>query len=253
MNKQDIILNGSINKGAKVAGLDITDDEMAKINKHTLSPLGSDDVFTFKVLMCDNAIDRHHEHFSMKALHQMKDLYIGKPIIKDHDPSADNQVGRVYDTELMVTDEIVKETGQNYAGVVAKCYVLNNDKNKDLISDIVGGIKKEVSVSTRVNELNCSICGMNNVKTACPHWWGKEYDGETCHFELGDVTDVLELSFVATPAQRKAGTMKANGANTMSDEIVDSKKESINDLNEAILKAQLDNVNTFLKIRKGDL
>lgn len=45
-------------------------------------------------------------------------------------------------------------------------------------------------------------------KAWCEHRWGKEYDGEACHFTLSDISDAYELSFVAIPAQRGAGTKK---------------------------------------------
>ena len=45
----------------------------------------------------------------------------------------------------------------------------------------------------------------------CPHMWGREYDGKVCFFTLDGVKDVHELSFVAVPAQRRAGTVKTYG------------------------------------------
>ena len=95
--------------------------------------------------------------------------------------------------------------------LVAKCYVLVNDANANLIADIKGGIKKEVSVGFRLGSYTCSVCGTDNVKAWCEHWPGKEYDGHQCHFAMSDIRDAYELSFVAVPAQREAGAVKLFG------------------------------------------
>ena len=44
------------------------------------------------------------------ALKDLKKLYIGKTMIKDHRRTADNQIARVYETEL-VQDDTAKLTG----------------------------------------------------------------------------------------------------------------------------------------------
>lgn len=208
MNKDKILLDGMVSKGADVRELKITDDEMAKINDLTLEPLESDDVYVFKVSICDNDIDRQHERFTLKAIDEMAGLFVGKPLIKDHDRKADNQIGRIYATEVITSETEKTEIGEPYTKLVAHCYILNTETNKDLLSDIKGGIKKEVSVNLRVSSAKCSICGTDNAKSYCDHYWGQVYGGEKCHFELGEPIDAFEVSFVAVPAQAKAGTMK---------------------------------------------
>lgn len=51
----------------------------------------------------------------------------------------------------------------------------------------------------------CSICGKEN----CEHHGGERYDGKLCFFTLLDPVDAYEWSFVAVPAQRKAGVIKS--------------------------------------------
>ncbi len=52
--------------------------------------------------MGDNELDdRNYEPFNLNALKDLKKLYIGKTMIKDHRRTADNQIARVYDTELV--------------------------------------------------------------------------------------------------------------------------------------------------------
>lgn len=200
---------GRIFKGARIEKSAANDDTMTKINQFTLAELSADDVFIFKVAMCDNEIDRHYEAFSKKALNEMAELFVGKTIIKDHKPTADNQIGRIFAAEVVSDASRKGHDGGECLQLVAHCYMLKTESNADLIAEISGGIKKEVSVGFRVGSAICSICKVDNAKTACPHWWGKEYEGELCYFILDEVTDAYELSFVAVPAQREAGTVKS--------------------------------------------
>lgn len=195
-------------KGARIEKSAAGDGDLALINRHTLAELTADDVFTFKIAMCDNRIDRDFEAFDEAALKQMAGLFVGKTIIKDHNHKADNQIGRIYACEVEQPGGL-SDTGDQYMQLVAKCYVLVNEANANLIADIKGGIKKEVSVGFRLSSAVCSICGTDNAKASCSHWWGKEYDGKTCYFTLSGISDAYELSFVAVPAQREAGTVKS--------------------------------------------
>ena len=89
--------------------------------------------------------------------------------------------------------------------------MVKTKSNEDLITEIDAGIKKEVSVGCAIGEVVCSICGTDNRKRWCEHWNGKEYDGNMCYFELKSPIDAYEVSFVAVPAQPKAGTTKNYG------------------------------------------
>ncbi|MDL2288699.1 hypothetical protein LJC32_04905 [Oscillospiraceae bacterium OttesenSCG-928-F05] len=88
------------------------------------------------------------------------------------------------------------------------------ENNEALIKAIEAGIKKEVSIGCSVEKSLCSICG-NDItdRTKCTHIKGMRYpiggEEKLCYAELDDATDVYEWSFVAVPAQRRAGVMKA--------------------------------------------
>ena len=200
-----------LNKSAQVSNLEISDSDMNKINKYTLEKLTKDEVFVFKVAMCDNEIDRDFEVFTIKALNDMAKLFVGKTVIKDHTARADNQVARIYATEVVADTTKTTQRGEVYTQLVAHCYMLKTESNKDIIAEIKGGIKKEVSVGFRSEKAVCSICGTDNRKTWCDHYNGKKYEGKLCYFTMEDVTDTYELSFVAVPAQPKAGTVKNYG------------------------------------------
>lgn len=238
--------NGIISKSAEVSTLAVNEKELNKINKMTLEPLKADDVFVFKVAMCDNAIDRDFEVFPLKTLNKLKSLFVGKTMIKDHRRSADNQIARIYDTELIASSTEVTEKGEVYTKLVGHCYMLNSEANKGFIDEIKAGIKKEVSVSLKTTKAVCSICGKDNVKDYCNHWWGKEYDGQTCHFSLEDPTDAYELSFVAVPAQPKAGTLKAYGGQKSKDGQPDDPVVGGKDLELEELELRMKSVGAFL-------
>lgn len=223
---------------------------MKKINKFTLSPLTSEEVFTFKLVMGDNEIDdRNYEPFNLNALKDLKKLYIGKTMIKDHRRTADNQIARVYDTEL-VQDEIKKTgAGETYTKLIAKCYMVKTEKNADLISEIKAGIKKEVSTGCKAKHAYCSICGTDNMKSYCSHYWGKEYETvngkKICYFTLDGAKEAYEVSFVAVPAQPRAGTTKNYGGKEQT-----VQKEKLNNNEEAEINLKIDNLASFLFIEK---
>ena len=133
---------GMICKAATLAQLELTDAELKAINKHTLEPLAAEDVFTFKTVLCDNEVDRSHERFTLKALQDFQKLFFGKTVIKDHNRVADNQVARIYSTELVPTTKTTT-AGEVYTQLVAHCYMLKTASNADLIAEIKAGIKKE--------------------------------------------------------------------------------------------------------------
>lgn len=202
---------GLIYKSAQLENQEVTEAELRAINKHSLAPLTADDVFTFAAVLCDNAVDRQYEHFSAKALEDLRKLFVGKTVIKDHLARADNQVARIYATELVDTGKTLPN-GQPYLQLKAHCYMVRTESNKDLITEIRAGIKKEGSVGFRASSCICSICGTDNAKTYCPHWPGRTYSKEdgkhVCTFKLDGVKDAYEFSLVAIPAQCAAGVSK---------------------------------------------
>ena len=71
------------------------------------------------------------------------------------------------------------------------------------------GIKKEVSVSRAVRRQVCSICGHDiHDRGQCAHGKGQVYGEKRCIVRLAEPTDAFEWSFVAVPAQPRAGVVK---------------------------------------------
>lgn len=181
-------------------------EELEKINQFAKTPLTADQVYTFAVRLCDNEVDRDFERFDEQALSVLGDLFVGKSGIFDHQWSAEGQTARIYRTELIREPERKTAAGDGYCYLKGWAYLLRTEKNEELIAEIEGGIKKEVSVGCSVKRSVCSICGAEN--GTCQHSRGAEYGGKLCFSELREPVDAYEWSFVAVPAQRDAGVLK---------------------------------------------
>lgn len=184
--------------------------ELETLNGFTKTPLSLEDVYLFAVRLCDNQVDRDGEFFDRAALEQLAPLFVGKSGIFDHAWSAKNQTARIYRTEVIPEPGVVPESGESFCYLKGYAYMLRNEANTELIAEIEGGIKKEVSVSCAVSKKLCSICG-NEIgdRLHCSHVAGQVYDGVRGAVRLCDPTDAFEWSFVAVPAQKKSGVVKA--------------------------------------------
>jgi len=197
-----------ISKKQSVGACAPTEEDLAQINRFARRTLTAEEVYTFAVKLCDNEVDRDGERFSNESLEQLAALFVGKSGIFDHEWSADGQTARIYRAEV-VEEDAPTAAGDRYRYVKGCAYMLRSGKNADLIAEIEGGIKKEVSVGCSVARSVCSICGKDIA--ACGHEKGRRYGGKLCFAELQEALDAYEWSFVAVPAQREAGVMKRFG------------------------------------------
>lgn len=200
-------------------------NDLELINQYTRTPLTADQVYTFKLQLCDNEIDRQYDQFTPKALNELAALFIGKTVIFDHSWSAKNQTARIYSTEVEAVQGKKTSNGQPYQRLIAMAYMLNLPSNTETIASLDGGILKEGSVSFNNDTDTCSICGNEYYSCDCPHWKGQVYTEngieKTCYVTLDDVTDAFEFSLVAVPAQREAGITKCfKGGRTLSAETI---------------------------------
>ena len=185
-------------------GLAVTAEDLALINGLAKAELTAEQVYVFALRLCDNEVDRDFERFDNQALERLGELLAGKSGIFDHQWSARGQTAEVVREPAART-----QAGDEYRWLKGWAYLLRTEKNGDLIAEIEGGIKKEVSVGCSAGRSVCSVCGAENGD--CAHAPGREYDGRLCFRELKDVTDAYEWSFVAVPAQRAAGVLKRFG------------------------------------------
>lgn len=201
----------NINKQAGVdQGTALDQTELGLINAMSRKKLTGEEVYTFAVRLCDNEVDRDGERFPAETLEELAPLFVGKSGIFDHQWSAAGQTARIYRTELVRDESVLTAAGDPLCYLKGYAYMLRTEGNRDLIAEIEGGIKKEVSVGCAVEEARCSICGENiHDRSRCAHEKGREYSGKLCWADLVHATDAYEWSFVAVPAQKNAGVMKS--------------------------------------------
>ena len=198
---------------------------LEQLNRFTRRKHTAQEVYMFDVILCDNEVDRDGECFTKQALETLCRRFEGVTGIFDHDPKGSRQTARIFATELVEDPARRTAYGAAYTYLKACAYMIRTDSNQDLIREIDGGIKKEVSVSCAAKTSRCSVCGSTG---ACAHEKGKVYGGRLCYRELEDISDVYEWSFVAVPAQVHAGVTKQYGASGGEDPV------------RKVLQAQLD-------------
>ena len=184
-------------------------EELERINALSRRELGADEVYTFALRLCDNDVDRDFERFDDAALDQLAPMFVGVSGVFDHQWSARGQTARIYRTQVVGGDGSLTADGRPCRYLKGWAYMMRTQENAALIAEIDGGIKREVSVGCAVERVVCSICGQE--LDACPHEKGEEYGGQLCCGVLTGASDVYEWSFVAVPAQRKAGGIKSAG------------------------------------------
>lgn len=126
---------------------------------------------------------------------------MGKPVLRDHNWSAGAQTARVYAAQVeQLTDRLA---------LVLRCYMPRLPETAGVIAAMEAGILRECSVGVAVRQAVCSICGADQLQTGCPHFPGRQYEGQTCVMELEGGADAYEVSLVAVPAQQQAGIVKS--------------------------------------------
>lgn len=187
--------------------------ELAALNQLLGTKLTEEQVYFFALRLCDNHTDRDAEYFARADLERLAALFVGKTGLFDHSWSARDQAARLYRTELEEEPGVVTESGEAGCWLKGYAYLLRTQDNESLIAEIEGGIKKEVSVSCAVARSVCSICG-NDIhdRSLCSHEKGRLYEGKRCIVRLAEPVDAYEWSFVAVPAQPRAGVVKRFGS-----------------------------------------
>ena len=137
----------------------LTKEELDQINRFSKAELTADQVYTFSVRLCDNEVDRDFERFGTEDLDRLGELFLGKSGIFDHQWSANVQTARIYRTEVVREPGTVTAAGDEYRWLKGWAYLMRTEKNQELITEIEGGIKKEVSVGCSMGRSVCSVCG----------------------------------------------------------------------------------------------
>ena len=98
-------MNVKIVKGGSAGSGQCTPEELEAVNAFARTELTAEEVYTFSVILCDNEVDRENECFTDQTLEQLRDLFVGKTGICDHDWRAANQKARIYRTEVVTDPE----------------------------------------------------------------------------------------------------------------------------------------------------
>lgn len=194
-------------EGCVVKSAEAGPAEMEKINRYTRREYAPEEVYSFSLALCDNEVDRDLERFSGEALEKLRELFLGKTCIFDHERRSANQTARIYDTWLERDTGRRTRAGEEYVRLMAKAYLPRTEESRGVVERIESGILKEVSVSCSVKRSVCGVCGQEQ----CRHVQGKDYGGMVGHRVLMEPADAYECSFVAVPAQRGAGVTKSFG------------------------------------------
>lgn len=210
---------------------------LEQLNRFTRRKHTAQEVYMFDVILCDNEVDRDGECFTKQALETLCRRFEGVTGIFDHDPKGSRQTARIFATELVEDPARRTAYGATYTYLKACAYMIRTDSNQDLIREIDGGIKKEVSVSCAAKTSRCSVCGSTG---ACAHEKGKVYGGRLCYRELEDISDVYEWSFVAVPAQVHAGVTKQYGASGGEDPVRKALQAQLDAQQQAVALARQD-------------
>lgn len=188
-------------KSASLEKSELTDDELALINRQTLRTFEASELFTFRLAACDNQVDRDSERFTEDSLRGFARLFAGRPVLRDHDWSAKAQTARVYAADVETLGDVQR--------LVLRCYIPRTDATAQTITLIESGILREASVGVAVRRVLCSVCGADQRQTGCQHIPGMMYNGQMCVMELDGAEDAYEVSLLPVPCQKEAGIIKS--------------------------------------------
>lgn len=163
------------------------------LNHYTNRKFTEEDVYIFPITLCNNEVDRDNEHFSVRALEEMKPMFLGVVGYIN-----DKHTAKIFHTKIITKDYKIS-TGENFTELKAYAYFVRSNDNASIINQIENGEKKEVSISCSVENQTCSICGKDRCKYSCRHVKGRMYDNELCYITLENISDVYEWAFVKLP------------------------------------------------------
>lgn len=223
-------------------------EQLQKINRLTRREMQPEELYVFSAVLCDNQIDRDGERFSQGCLKELAELYVGVTGVLDHQAKSSAQTARIFATEVVQQGDASSNVPEPYTALKAHIYMVRSDASRDMILEIDGGIKKEISVGCVVRNSVCSVCGAR-ADRHCGHIRGQSYEGSSvpCHTVHESGVDAYEWSFVAVPAQPRAGVVKrfgGYGAQDISSEPEEIIKSlgSLGAVDGAQLKAALDKI-----------
>ncbi len=126
-----------------------------------------------------------------------------KPVLTHHEQHSGEPIGRILKAEFS------ESTKSGRKGLVFTVEVTDPIAQEKVLD----GRYQTVSIGASSNKVSCNICGTDRTQEWCEHWKGNTYDGQECHFIVGD-TFGEEVSYVNIPADSDAGNVSIESVET---------------------------------------
>lgn len=158
------------------------------------SELTPEEVFDFpKMVICRSGKNHNRTEITREGQQAAVAEWIGKPVyFRDHETTAENQIGRVYDAWV---EEVGGETI-----TYGRAFAIRTDDEADLQAKIKNRIHQEMSCGYEVLKSACSICANDTTLADCvlhskqPEYFARDLEIKPDH-----------ISFVGRPAVEGAG------------------------------------------------
>lgn len=180
-------------------GNPVTDADISKINRFSTNPVPKEKIFSKRVLIANNQVDRDNEAFADNFLGDLKTTLPGKSLLRHHDRRSDAD-GLVFDAWIEKTTKkaFAELVGEKEADIIGpdqarllwgKVFLLKQESNQDDREKIDAGILGQHA------SIGFSASKMIEVEKSGKYWE-----------EIRGPGEARELSFVYLGAQRGAGT-----------------------------------------------
>lgn len=144
-------------------GAECTPEMLAKINQYALTPLKVEEVYTRKLLLAHNCIDRDNERFPDAMLDQFAETILGKSLLIGHNRKETGS-GLFFEasTEEMTIEQFKSITGENprMPDGLDRCkclwawfYTLKTPSSEEWLKWIDGGITRHCSIGFAAADL----------------------------------------------------------------------------------------------------
>ena len=170
------------------------DQNLELINKYTQKPLTRDDVNVKSMWLCNDIIDCYYSRFNETTLNELADLCPGAAVMVAHNTES-LPIGRFFKASVVRRED-------SRLWLRAWFYWPKEmDHSDNMLKGIESGLYNEVSVSWRMEQAICSICGKDMRSMECPHIPGRKYpdaDGteQLCFWESKNILAFNEGSLV---------------------------------------------------------
>lgn len=161
-------------------------DAIHRLPNPPLVKLAADELFVRRCRLASDAVDARFGRFRTDDLPRLLELVQGAPVLVGHDRRTLG-VARFFGGRVEKRGEV--------SWLVPKFYWPRaHSAANDLRVMIDSGVYNEASIAFIYTTPTCSICGKD--LRSCPHWPGREYEGQLCFFYYDGVERVTEGSLV---------------------------------------------------------